>query len=109
MYIFEVYTVKPEKVDENTALAKKLVNMMKKYPEKFKEVKSFSAYQQYIGVMGGFYDIWEVESFADFEKIMEKFVTDKELKAIADGYYSIIVPGSHHLEICVSVEHYKPK
>jgi hypothetical protein len=109
LYIFEVYTVKPDKLDETTALAKKLVNTMKKYPEKFREVKSFSTYQQYIGVVGGFYDVWEVESFADFEKIMEKFAADKELKAIADGYYSLIVPGTFHLEICVDVDHYRQK
>jgi hypothetical protein len=109
MYIFEVYTVKTDKINETIALSKNLVTMMKKHPEKLKEVKSFITYQQYIGVMGGFYDVWEVDSFADFEKIMEKFDTDKELKAIADGYYSLIVPGTFHLEICVDVDYYKPK
>jgi hypothetical protein len=31
------------------------------------------------------------------------------LKAIADGYYSLIVPGTFHLEICVDVDHYRQK
>jgi hypothetical protein len=108
MYIFEVYTVKPDKIVETTTLTKNLVNQMKKHPDKFREVKSFKTYQQYIGVIGGFYDVWEVESFADFEKIMERFELDKELKAIADGYYSLIVPGTFRLEICVDVDNYKP-
>jgi len=107
LYILEVYTAKPDKVNDVVALIQKLVGLMKKHPEKFKELKSYSGFQHFIGTWGGFYEAWEVESFADFEKIMAKMMTDNELKTIPEEFFKLVVPGSHHFEIVNKVGNYK--
>lgn len=108
MYVLEVYTAKPDKVNDVVALIQKTIGLMKKYPEKFKGVKSYCGWQHYVGTWGGFYEAWEVESFADYEKHMAEMMTDSELKTIPEEFFKLIVPGSHHFEICNEVGYYKP-
>ena len=108
MYVLEIYTAKPDKVEDVVKLIKKLASLMKKHPEKFKEVKSYSGLQHYIGTWGGFYEAWEVDNFSDFEKVMVKMMTDDELKVIPEEFFKLIVPGSHHFEIVNEVGYFKP-
>ncbi len=108
MYVLEVYTAKPDKTDDVVKVMKKMIGLIKKNPEKFKKLKSYSGMQQYIGTWGGFYEAWEVENFADFEKIMEIFMTDPEFKVIPEEFYKYIVPGSWRIELVNEVEYYKP-
>ena len=108
MYVLEIYTAKPDKVDDVPKLMKKMITLIKKNPEKFKQLKSYQGIQHYIGTWGGFYEVWEVEKFSDFEKIMEGFMTDPELKVIPEEFFKLIIPGTHRFEIVNEVAFYKP-
>jgi hypothetical protein len=108
LYVLEIYAAKPDKVDDIPKLMKKMLAIIKKNPEKFKQLKSYSGLQHVIGTWGGFYEAWEVDKYSDFEKIMEVFMTDPEFKAIPDEFFKLVVPGTHHFEIVNEVAYYKP-
>ena len=108
LYVLEVYTAMPDKIDDVVALTQKVAGLLKKHPEKYKWVKSYSAMQHDIGTMGGFYEVWEFESLADMEKFMAFYPTDKDLKAVHEEFVKLLVPGSHRYEVVNEVACYKP-
>jgi hypothetical protein len=77
----ETYAIKPEKREEYLAIMKKWVAYIKKNKEECKELKSWRLFSQMIGGnSGGYVEMGEFESLADFEKFMKRtFHGQKEL------------------------------
>jgi hypothetical protein len=107
MTIFKVetYVIKPEKGEEYHAIIKKWTAYMKKNKEKCKELKSWKLFSRMIGDnIGGFIEMWELESLADYEKLMKKIMQDKEFRAMSSPFSKdCLVPATYSVNIWNSV------
>jgi hypothetical protein len=102
----EIYVIKPEKQQEYLAIMKKWTAYIKKNKEKCKELKSWKLFSQMIGDnIGGYIEMWELESLADHEKFMHRtFHEQREFTAsIVPGFTACIVPGTYSIRIWNSV------
>ena len=101
----ETYVIKPEKQEEYMAIIKKWVAYVKKNKEKCKELKSWRLFAQMLGGnSGGYVEMGEFDSLADFEKIMNRIEQDKEfITTIMSPFMSCIVPGTYSMNIWNSV------
>jgi len=102
----ETYVIKPEKQEEYLAIMKKWVAYIKKKKEKCKELKSWRLFSQMIGGnSGGYVEMGEFESLADFEKFMNRtFHGQKELiKTIVSRFTTCVVLGTYSVNIWSSV------
>src|SRR3990170_7192714 len=103
MTVFEVgtYVIKPEKREEYMAIIKKWAAYIKKNREKCKELKSWKLFAQMLGGnSGGYVEMGEFESLADFEKFINRIEQDKELNTtIMSGFMNCIVPGTYSMNI----------
>jgi hypothetical protein len=101
MTIFKVetYVVKPEKQEEYMALVEKWVRYIKN-KEKCKELKSWKLFSQTIvGTSGLYMEMGEFESLADYEKMMNRIMQDKELQTIFASFYDCVVPATDTISI----------
>ncbi len=106
MTIFSVETwiVKPDKLDEFTAVLKKLETWMKKHSELFKEVKSVKVFSHMLGgYWGGYVYMTEYENLADFEKSMNKSMKSDFMTTLYPEFASLLVAGSYSTNIWNSV------
>jgi YesN/AraC family two-component response regulator len=102
----ETYVIKPEKQEEYMAIMKKWVAYIKKNKEKCQELKSWRLFSQMIGGnSGGYVEMGEFESLADFEKFMHRtFHGRKEsITTIVSGFTNCVVPGTYSVNIWNSV------
>jgi hypothetical protein len=101
MTIFKVetYVVKPEKQEEYMALVEKWVAYIKN-KEKCKELKSWKLFSQTIvGTMGLYMEMGEFESLADYEKMMNRIIQDKEFLTTFLSFYDCVVPATDSINI----------
>jgi hypothetical protein len=95
----ETYVVKPEKQEEYMALVGKWVRYIKN-KEKCKELKSWKLFSQTIvGTSGLYMEMGEFESLADYEKMMNRIMQDKELQTIFSSFYDCVVPATDTISI----------
>jgi hypothetical protein len=101
MTIFKVetYVVKPEKQEEYMALVEKWVAYIKN-KEKCKELKSWKLFSQTIvGTMGLYMEMGDFESLADYEKMMNRIIHDKEFLTTFLPFYDCVVPATDSINI----------
>lgn len=107
MTVFKVeeYAIKPEKSEEFHAIIKKWTTYVKKNKEKCKELKSWKLFSPMIGDnIGGFIEMWELESLADYEKLMNRIMQDKGFQALALSFFKdCVVPGTYSASVWNSV------
>jgi hypothetical protein len=95
----ETYVVKPEKQEEYMALVEKWVAYIKN-KEKCKELKSWKLFSQTIvGTMGLYIEMGEFESLADYEKMMNRIIQDKEFQTTFLPFYDCLVPATDSIDI----------
>jgi len=102
----EAYVVKPEKLEEYRAIMKKWVAYVKKNEGKCKELKSWKLFSQMTGSnSGGYVEMGEFESLADYETFMHRIFhgNDKLITAIVSGFTACVVPGTYSVNIWNSV------
>jgi YesN/AraC family two-component response regulator len=102
----ETYVIKPEKHEEYMAIMKKWSAYIKKNKKKCKELKSWRLFSQTIGGnSGGYVEMGEYDSLADFEKFMHRTFHGNEetIKKIVSGFTNCIVPGTYSTKIWNSV------
>jgi len=79
VFTVETYVIKPEKQEKYMAIIKKWETYIKKNKEKCKELKSWRLFAQVLGGnSGGYVEIREFDSLADFKKFMNGIEHDKE-------------------------------
>jgi hypothetical protein len=94
------YVIKADKLDEYTKVFKKLKTWMEKQPELAKELKSWKVFSHMLGgKWGGYVEMLEFESLAEFEKWMSKLMQSDFMKTFYPEIQSLAVPGSESLEI----------
>jgi len=100
----DTYVVKPDKLGDYPAFLKKLKAFIKKRPELFKEAKSVKFFSHMLGgAWGGYVEMYEFESLADFEKCFGRVMQDKEFIKIYAEFASYVVPGTESPNIWNSV------
>jgi hypothetical protein len=107
MTIFSVETwiIKPDKLGEHAAWAKKFEEYMKKHAELFKEVKSVKVFSHALGgKWGGLVFMTEYENLADFEKLWNKVMKSDFMTTLYPEWASLIVAGSYSIEIWNSAQ-----
>ena len=105
IFMVATYVVKPDKLSDFEAFLKNLDPYIKKRPDLFKEVKSHKIFTYLLGGIGGSYvEMWEAESLADLEKVLNRMMEDKEyLTKIYPMFASVIVPGTYSTNIWSAV------
>jgi hypothetical protein len=108
MTIFRVerYVVKPEKSGEYHAIIKRFTAYIKKNKEKCKELKSWKLFSQMLGNnVGEFMEMWELDSLADYEKLMNRIMQDKEFQTVASEFYKdCLMPATYSVNIWSQLE-----
>lgn len=102
----ETYVIKPEKQEECRSIMKKWAAYIKKNKEKCKELKSWKLLSQMIGGnSGGYVEMSEFESLADFEKFMHRTFHGQEefTKKIMSEFTACVLPGTYSMNIWNSV------
>jgi len=101
VFLVETLVVKPEKQAEITAHLKNANEFTEKHPELFKEVKSLKIFAQMLGgTMGGYAEMLEFESLAEFEKWINRLMQDKEyMSTIHSEGMASILPGTQSLSM----------
>ena len=102
----ETYVIKPEKQEEYMAFMKRWVAYIKKNKAKCKELKSWKLFSQMIGGnSGGYVEMGEFESLADFEKFMHRILhgQEKSIATIVSGFTTCVVPGTYSANVWSSV------
>ena len=104
VFFVETWIVKPDKLGEFPAHAKKWETWMKKHPEVCKEIKSNKIFSQLLGGnFGGYVEMTEFENLAENEKWLNKFMKSDYMTTIYPEFASLIVAGSHSIDIWNSV------
>jgi len=100
IFLMETYVIKPDKLEEFTALLKKLETYMKKHPDLFKEVKSHKVFSQILGAnWGGYVEMTEFENLTNFEKWMMRIMQSDYMKTVYPEYAVLEVPGMHSINM----------
>lgn len=99
IFVVETYVVKPENQAKIAPVFQKFMKLTEERKAKFKMVKSFKLYSQWIGAVGGYMDIWELKSLADFDVWCKSIEADDALMKAYLEWYSLIVPDSYNLHI----------
>jgi len=99
--IIQTYVIKPEKQEEYLSLLKRFRNYMKENPEEVKELKSWKVFAQMFGgaSWGGYGELLEFNSLADFEKYVERAKKDEEHMKIYQGFMQVIVPATFSMNV----------
>ena len=96
----ETYVVKAEKIAEFTPALKEFLKYKEKSPSLFKGLKSWKLYRQdYGGISGLYFEMWEFNSLADLEKITTRIFRDKMMRRISQGFHQLIEPATYSVNI----------
>jgi len=95
IFLVETYVVKSDKQKEFVSLWKRLITYMRENSEKFKAVKSVKLFaQMFGGTFGGYVEMLEVDSLADFDKWWMRILKDKEYMEIHQEFMLLIDPAT---------------
>jgi hypothetical protein len=107
MSIFKVerYLVRPERSADYHQIIKKWKAYTKKNKEKCRGLKSWKLFSEVIGEnVDGFIEMWEFKSLADYEKVMNRIMQDKEFQTLAQTFYKeCMLPATYSVSIWDSV------
>ena len=105
IYRIETYVIKPEKHNEYRAIMKKWLEYIKKHKQKCRELKSWKLFSRLIGdQIGGYVEMWELDSLADYEKLMNRIMQDKEFQEIISEFSTkCLVPATYTANVWNSV------
>jgi hypothetical protein len=96
MFVVETFTLKVDKV-MSFPCPKLFQELIKKRPDLFKELKSWSVYQHSFGTFGEMIEFSEFDSFEDYQKWMAKIMPDKDFAPLLTAYFDSIVSGSYKM------------
>jgi hypothetical protein len=67
--------------------------------------RSWKLFSQRIGDnVGGLIEMWELENLADYEKLMNRIIQDKEFQTVASQFYKdCVVPATYSINIWDSI------
>lgn len=101
----ETYLIKPETRDEYMALMKKWEAYIEKNKEECKELKSWKLFCHMMGGSSyGYVEMWELDSLADYERLMHRIMKDKEFQSIISPFFrDCLVPVTYSANILNSV------
>jgi hypothetical protein len=103
MSIFKVerYLVRPERSANYHQVIEKWKAYIKKNKEECRELKSWRLFSEVIGGnVNGFIEMWEFESLADYEKVMNRIMQDKEFQTLAQMFYKeCLLPATYSVSI----------
>jgi hypothetical protein len=90
------YSVSQDKREEFLALMKRISDHMKGNPDEFKPIKSHKLYTRSIGgVYGEFVDMWEFESWTEYEKYERTYAADRTWAGLWEEFMRLVEPSSH--------------
>jgi len=100
IFMVETYVIKPEKQAEFTAFLKKFFAYKEKHPQLFKEMKSFKIFAQLLGGnWGGYVEMSEFESLADFEKWMNRLMQSEFMTTLYPEFMALVAPATDSINI----------
>ena len=92
--IHETYVVRPENQKKFMELWKRILELVKKNPKMFKEVRSLKLYNQIFGgISGAYVELAEYDSLADYEKLLERLFKDEEFMKFYQEITSLVESG----------------
>lgn len=98
VFMVETYVVKPEKLAEFTAWAKKFFEWKETHPQLFKEVKSYKMFAQVLGGnWGGQVEMWEFENLAECEKWMNRIMQSEWMVTLYPEFVALVAPATHSM------------
>ncbi len=108
VFFVETYTVRFEKMDQLASLFKRATSLIKERPEKFVGLKSYQAFSQTVGELGGHIEVWEFESMNDIDAMFKTMFGDEELKKIPQEFFSLVEPGTYRTQVWTKVAEHRP-
>ena len=106
LFKVETHVIKLEKQEEYRAIMKKWIVYIRENKEKCKELKSWKLFSQMTGGnSGGYVEMGEFESLADYETFMHRIFhgNDKLITMIVSGFTTCVLPGTYSMNIWNSV------
>ena len=94
----ETFTLKMNKI-QNFEIPKMWKNLIEKRPDLFKELKSWSMYQNILGTYGGVVEYSEFDTFDDYQRWLNRLIGDKDFAPLLEEYNECVVSGSWHESI----------
>jgi hypothetical protein len=95
VFVAENFTLKMDKI-----LDFKIPAMwqehIKKRPDLFTELKSWSMYQHTLGTYGGVVEYSEFDSFEDYRRWLNRLLGDEDFAPLLEAYNDSVVSGSWH-------------
>jgi len=101
VFLVEKYEVGLDKLEEYAALLRKFDAFMKKRPDLFKGVKSHKVFRHMLGGnYGGCVEMTEMDSLADVEKSIARWMADKEfMTKVYAEFMALIVSQTYSVNI----------
>jgi hypothetical protein len=95
MFVAENFTLKMDKILDFKIPAM-WQELIKKRPDLFKELKSWSMYQHTLGTYGGVVEYSEFDSFEDYRRWLNRLLGDLDFAPLLEEYNDCVVSGSWH-------------
>jgi len=90
------YSVSPDKREELLTLMKRISDHMKENPDEFRPIKSHRLFVRSLGgTYGEFVDMWEFESWTEYEKYEKIYAADKAWSDLWVEVMRLVEPSSH--------------
>jgi hypothetical protein len=90
------YSVNQDKREEFMALMNRISDHMKNNPDEFRAIKSHRLFMRNLGgVYGEFVDMWEFESWTEYEKYERTYASDKAWAGLWAEFMRLVEPSSH--------------
>jgi antibiotic biosynthesis monooxygenase (ABM) superfamily enzyme len=100
VFVVDTYVIKPEKQAEYTAWSKKFFAYKERNPQLFKEVKSYKVFAHVAGGnWGGYVEMLEFESLADFEKWMNRITQSEYMTTLYPEFTTLVAPATESVSI----------
>lgn len=89
------YSVSQDKREEFLALMNRISDHMKKHLSEFEPIKSHKLYTRSLGgVYGEFVDMWEFESWTEYEKYEKIYAADRIWAGLWEEFMRLVEPSS---------------
>lgn len=105
VFVVARYVIKPKNWQDYVPSTKRRLKYMKQNPEKFKELKSWKLFAPDLnGKAGEYVEMWEFDSFAEYQKWHEKATKDTEyMKMLNEEFMPLIVEATWSREMWATV------
>jgi hypothetical protein len=90
------YSVSLDRNEEFFALYKRISEHMKENAQRFKHIKSHRLFKRsFGGTFGEFVDLWEFESWAEYQEYEKTYETDKVWGELWAEFMRLVEPSTH--------------